>query len=147
MPVHIQGKNAAGVVQDLHLEDGRLVDNTDVTGLASAARTTLQNVDLVNTSAKGVIVTFDVTLDAASASLTLSIQGKDVESGKFYDLLVATAVAAVGTTVYVIYPGVAAAAEGITKVVGYPLPREWRLAMAVADADAMTYSLGVSYIR
>ena len=147
MPSHIQGKNAAGVTKDLLVEEGRLVDNSNVTVLASAIRTTLQAVDLTNSSAKGVMVVLDVTLDAASASITLTISGKDAASGEFIALLVATAVAAVGTTTYIVYPGVAAAAEGVTKVVGFPLPLDWRVSIAVADADAMTYSVGAAYIR
>ncbi len=122
-------------------------ENTVFEVLASAIRTTAQSVDLVNTNAKGVIVVLDVTLDAASASITLTIRAKDPISGKYIDLLVATAVAATGTTTYIVYPGVAAAAEGVTKVVGYPLPLDWNLEVAVADADAMTYSIGASYIR
>ena len=122
-------------------------ENSTFEVLASAVRTAVQSEDLQNTNAKGVLVILDVTLDAASASITLSIRAKDPISGKYVDLLVATAVAAVGTTTYIVYPGVAAAAEGITKVVGYPLPIDWNLEIAVADADAITYSVSASYIR
>ena len=122
-------------------------DNSVIQVLDSAVRTTAQTVNLENPNARGVLVVLDVTLDAASAVLTLTIRGRDVVSGKFVDLLVAATVAAVGTTAYIVYPGVAAAAEGITKVVGYPLPLDWNIEIAVADADAMTYSVSASMIR
>ena len=122
-------------------------DNSVIQVLDSAVRTTAQTINLENPNAKGVLVVLDVTLDAASAVLTLTIRGRDAVSGKFVDLLVAVAVAAVGTTAYIVYPGVAAAAEGITKVVGYPLPLDWNIEIAVADADAMTYSVSAYLIR
>ena len=122
-------------------------DNSVIQVLDSAVRTTAQTVNLENPNARGVLVVLDVTLDAASAVLTLTIRGRDVVSGKFVDLLVAATVAAVGTTAYIVYPGVAAAAEGITKVVGYPLPLDWNIEIAVADADAMTYSVSAHLLR
>lgn len=122
-------------------------DNSVIQVLASAVRTTAQTVNLENPNARGVLVVLDVTLDAASASITLTIRGRDAVSGKFVDLLVATAVAAVGTTAYIVYPGVAAAGAQITKVVGYPLPLDWNVEIAVADADAMTYSVSAYMIR
>ena len=122
-------------------------ENSVIEVLASAVRTTAQTVNLVNPNGRGVLVVLDVTLDAAAASITLTIRGRDAVSGKFVDLLVATAVAAVGTTAYIVYPGVAAAAEGITKVVGFPLPLDYNIEVAAADADAMTYSVSAYLIR
>ncbi len=122
-------------------------ENTEIVILPSAIRTTLQDVDLINDFARGVIITLDVTLDAALASITPSISVRDPVSGKFEQIMAMAAVAAVGTHSYIVYPGVAAATESIVEVVGYPLPRRWRFSMAVADADAMTYSVGASYIR
>jgi hypothetical protein len=122
-------------------------ENSYIEVLPSAVRTTAQSIDLKNTNAKGVIVVLDVTVDDASASITLTIRAKDPTSGKYVDLLVAAAVAATGTTAYIVYPPIATAAGQVTKVVGYPLPLDWNVEVAVADADAITYSIGAQYIR
>ena len=184
MPIHVIGKDSAGVDRELLLDSsGRLVtaetvggvtpqfddidkqavslygrnaadgddqvyNNHDVIALASTPRTATNNAtDELNPSGSAIIVTFDVTVDPAAASVVLVIQGKDTISGKYYDMLRATAVAAVGTTAYIVGLGVGAASEGITKVVAYPVPRVFRVRMEHADADSITYSVGVSLIN
>ncbi len=122
----------------------RVRNNTDITVLASAARTALvTGSDLTNYNARGVHVVFDVTADPAGASLTLTVQGKDSLSGKYYDLLVGSAVADVGTTVYRIGPDLSAVANSVVIDI---LPRIWRVNIAVADSASMTYSVGASVL-
>ena len=117
--------------------------NVDVTVLASAARTAaVTGSDITNHNGAGVAhIVLDVTADPAAASITVTIQGKDSLSGKYYDILVGAAVAAVGTTVYRIDPRITAVANSIAQD---SLPRVWRVNVAVADADSMTYSIGAS---
>ena len=55
-------------------------------------------------------------------------------------------ITAVGQYAYAIYPGIAAAGAGLTQVAGYPLTRIWKVTMAHADADPITYSVGAAMI-
>lgn len=126
----------------------RLRGNTEVTILASAARTaTISSADLTNYNARGVIITIDVTADPGTASVTPTVEIKD-SVGALYDVIMSmTAVAAVGTFVYVIYPStLTAAANGITQILQNPLPRTWRVTMTAADAESLTYSISAAYI-
>lgn len=126
----------------------RMRGNTEVTVLASAARTaTVSSADLTNYNARGVIITIDVTVDGAAASITPTVEIKDSVGGLYDVIMSMTAVAAVGTFVYVIYPStLTAAANGITQILQNPLPRTWRVTMTAADADSITYSISAAYI-
>ncbi len=133
----LHGENAASTPEPLQ-------SNTDITVLTSAARTALvTGSDITNTNHRGVVVVLDVSLDPSTASITLTIQGKDTESSSYYDLLVGAAVAATGTTDYTVYPGCIAVANAVANL---PLPRVFRVNMAVADAESMTYSIGASLV-
>lgn len=124
-------------------------NNEEVTLLASAARTAqTDSTDQTNFNAKGIMIILDITIDAVSVGLTPSILMKDPVSGK--DVIIWTAAAAataVGTDIYLIYPGVLAADFNGTEAVSIALPRTWVLRIAVADADEATYSVGASYIQ
>ena len=127
----------------------RARNNEEVTLLTSAARTAqTDSSDQVNFNAKGVMIILDITVDAVSVGLTPSILMKDPVSGKDVTIWTATAPAtAVGTDIYLIYPGVLAADFNGTEAVSIALPRTWVLRIAVADADEATYSVGASYIQ
>ena len=113
--------------------------------LASAARTADVESELfTNEHARGVHVIIDVTADPAAASITVTLQGFDSASGKYYDLLVSAAIAAVGTTVLKLYPGIVAVANGAASDI---LPRQFRVKVVTVDADSMTYSVGFSALR
>lgn len=115
--------------------------NTDETILASAARTIATNsADFKNYNGRVLTLVIDVTVYTAG-SITVTIQGKDDVSGKYYTLLASVALAATGTTVLRIGPGVLAAANLSTPL---PLPRVWRASVAVGSADSVTYSVGAS---
>ena len=124
--------------------------NYDIDILPSAARTlTAEGTsrDLENVvGAKGVIVVLDWTIEADSVTLTLTIDHKDLNSGKYITLLAASAVTAVGTTAFVVYPGNLTAGDGITKVADLPLGRIWRVVVAHTDTDVATYSVSGTYI-
>lgn len=118
--------------------------NTDLTVLASAARVaTLNSSDFVNYNSRGLHVIIDVTVDPASASIVAKIEGKDVLSGKYYTILEAAAIAAVGTTVLKVFPGITAAANLSASDI---IPRTWRVTVTHADSDSLTYSIGASLI-
>lgn len=109
--------------------------------LPSAARTAALNTDDQSSAGhRGMIMVIDATAEVDTASVTFTIQGKDGLSGKYFTILASAAVTAVGTTVLRVYPGLTASANLIASDV---LPATWRLAVTVADADALTYSVGV----
>lgn len=115
------------------------------TALASAARTTAtDSADLGNPDGRGVIVVLDVTAITATPILTLSIQGKDLISGKYYTILTGATVSTVSTNFYTVYPGIA---ETANVDVSVPLPATWRVRIGVADADSATYSVGYSLVN
>ena len=123
--------NASGVAMP--------VSPTELTILASAARTTLQSVTTVNSAGyRGVIIVIDVTLDPALASITPSIEGVSTLGSDDYVMLTGAAIAATGVTVLRVFPGAVAAAN--TKADDW-LPTSWKFKMAVAGGDSMTYSV------
>lgn len=114
-------------------------NNTNIELLASAARTaSVNSADFVNYNAKGLHVIIDVTAITDTPSITVTIEGKDEVSGKYYTLLTSAAIVATGTTILRIYPGLTAAANTIANDI---LPRTFRVSVTNADADSITYSV------
>ena len=112
--------------------------------LASAARTTLQSVDVDSAGYRGVRVFMDTTVDPASASITPSLYTVDPQTGVELLLLAGDAVAAVGDTTYTVYPGIAAEANvSANTVLGHIL----RVKVAVADTDSMTYQMTAEFLK
>lgn len=110
--------------------------NTQETLLASAARTlATTSADFTNFNARGAHVIIDVSA-YTSGNLVVTIQGKDPVSGNYYDLLVGATIAATGTTVLKIYPGIGQIANGAASDI---LPRIWRVSCSAVSA---TYSVG-----
>ena len=121
------------------------LNNTNLVLLSSAARTAATtSTDITNTDYRGCHIIIDVTVDPASASITPTIQGLDSVSGKYYTLLVGSAITAVGTTVLRIYPGLVASANVTVNDI---LPNKFRVSMAVADTDSITYSVSATLIK
>ena len=122
--------------------------NTYLPVLKIAARTaTTTSDDIDNRYARGVLVTLDVTALTGGASITLSIEAKDIVSGKYEALLTAsTAVTATGTHSYLVYPGAGAASDDIVQTASFPLPRIWRVKVTHADNTSVTYSVGANLI-
>jgi hypothetical protein len=120
-------------------------NNTDVTLLASAARTgTPAKVDQTNYNARGIQVVIDVTAVTATPAITVTIQGKDAASGKYYTILASTAIATVTTTVLRVYPGGVVAANASANDV---IPRTFAIDCVHGDADSATYTVGYSLIN
>jgi hypothetical protein len=118
--------------------------DTEETILASAARTTaINSADFINYNAKGAHIIIDVSALIAGAELTPTIQGKDPVSGNYYDLLVGLPITATGTNIIKIYPGIAAVVNAAASDI---LPRTWRVSLAVANANSVTYSVGAQLV-
>ena len=111
--------------------------------LPSAARTAAQlstavGMERAESSAHIVI---DVTAIVSSPILTPTIQGYDPTSDKWYNILVATPISAVGTTVLKVGPGLGAMVGATAADI---LPQQWRVSIAVANTNSATYSVGVA---
>lgn len=113
----------------------------EATLLASAARTTTQTgADLTNYFGRSLIVVLDLTVNAGGlGSVTLTIEGKDSASGKYYTILAGAAATAVATTRYRVGPTLAAAANSVAQ--DY-LPRVFRITVTANNANPVTYSVG-----
>lgn len=120
------------------------ITNDAVTLLASSSRTTTQtSADLYNPYAKGIQVVLDMTVVTAGPSVTLTINGKDPASGKYYNLLTGAAVTTVTTNVYRIYPGLTAVANA---TVSDNVPLVFQIVVTANNANAGTYSVGYNLI-
>jgi hypothetical protein len=117
--------------------------NTEVTLLASGARTTTQTgADQTNYNAKGIVVVLDMTT-VGTGSVTLEIQAKDPVSGKYYAVLTGAAVTTNSTNVYKVHPGLTAAANAVANDM---LPRTYRVVVTANNANSATYSVGAMLI-
>lgn len=116
----------------------------DLSLIASAAFAATQNTaDQQNLTGRGLRVVLDVTVPG-TGSITLTIQGKDPASGKYYTLLQGAAVTTLTTNVYEIYPGITAVAN---QAANLSLPRVWRVLVTANNANPMTYSVGATVLR
>jgi hypothetical protein len=122
------------------------IANTQGILLPSAARTaTTSSAVQMNTNARGVIVTLNVTAASGTGGLTLRIQGVEPVTGNVYSINNApTAVNATGLSAYVLYPGATASGSVAQVTGGVPLPKMWQVTVYVGDSSSYTYSVGYS---
>lgn len=119
-------------------------NNFNSQAIPSEARTATNNSgDLTNSQHKGCHVIIDVTAISATPSVVPTIQGKDSVSGKYYPLLAGAAITGTGTVILKLYPGLTDAANLVANDI---LPSKFRILMTHADADSITYSVGVSLV-
>ena len=110
----------------------------------TAATGTLTSSDLPNECA-GLHLVVDITaISGTSPTLTVTIEGKDMTSGKYYTILASAALNATGTTVLRVYPGLAASAN---VTANDALPACWRVkAVAGGTTPTITATIGASLI-
>jgi hypothetical protein len=120
-------------------------NNVEGTALTSAARTTATNsADIVNYNGRGILITLDVSAASGTGGITVRIAAKDLASGNYANLNNApTAVTAISTTTYLLYPG---ATTGATQTTNGTLPRTFRISVGVGDASSYTYSVSYTII-
>lgn len=106
----------------------------------SAARTatTLVSADQTNVGGNGVHVVLDTTA-FTSGTVTLTIQGKDPASGKYYTLLAGAAVVGTSTNVYKVCKGCPVTTNISANDM---LPTVWRISISGASTPISTYSVG-----
>ncbi len=123
----------------------RVRGNTIAEVLSSLVRgATNSSADQINYNARGLHVVFDITAVPGVQTVTLSIEGKDPVSGKYYTLLTGAAEVGVATRIYRLYPGLTAVANTTVSDI---LPRTWRVTVAHSGAGNFTYSVGASLVN
>lgn len=112
-----------------------------ITGTAAVA--TINGPDLSNSSHRGVKVVFDVSAVVGVGSFTVTIQGKDGSSGKYYTLLAGAAVSTVSTNVYTVFPGAPATANVSAND---QLPKTFRVIATYNSGTSSTFTVGVTLL-
>lgn len=118
--------------------------NHNLTALTlTAAAAGSSSADMENQFGSAAHVVIDITaISGVGASLTVTVEGKDPTSGKYYTIIASAALMAVATTVLRIFPAVVVAA-GVSA--NDFLPRTFRVSAAVAGTTpAVTAKIGVN---
>lgn len=92
-----------------------------------------------NHNYRGVHVGVDVTaVSGLLPVLTVTIEGQDLVSGKWYPILVSAGLAAVGFYRLSVYPGISG--PNASQAVSDVLPATWRIRWAVTGTTAPNFS-------
>lgn len=112
----------------------------------AAASAGVASADQVNSGCRGIKLVIDITaISGTSPTLTVTLQGKDTASGKYYTLLASAALNAVATTVLEVFPGAAVTANVSANS---QLPRTWRVNTAIGGSTpSVTATIGASTIE
>lgn len=94
---------------------------------------------------RGIIMVVESTAETDTAEVTPSIEAPDGNGGWEAIWTAAAAISSVATTDYLIYPG--ASGGNYVEVDGIPMPRSGRFTFTHADADSLTYSVVVQWLR
>lgn len=120
----------------------RVRGNTETGSLITLTTSSVNGADFTNYNARGIVIVLDVTA-ITGTSFTITIQGKDPTSAKYYTLLVSAAVSTVSTNIYRIYPGLTAAANATASDV---VPRTFRVISTNTAISALTATCAGSLI-
>lgn len=116
----------------------------NITAIATASRTATNNSGIIINSGKGCNIVIDMTAITATGSVTFKMEGYDPTSGKYYTILESAAVTTVSTNVLKILPSIT---EVANETISNSLPQNIRVTATHLNAVAMTYSVGINYIR
>jgi hypothetical protein len=149
----LKATETSGVLTPHHIAENKQYDgsawesiqgNRSVTGLASAARTTTTSTsDIVATNARGVRVIINATAKADSPSVVPTIEVKDPVSGVYTAILTGAAITDAANVQLRVYPGIAAVTN---LAVNDVIARTFRVTMTAANANSLTYSIGVDLL-
>lgn len=97
--------------------------------------------DFTNNSAKGVKLYIKTgAFGSGASSITITLQGRDLSSGTYYDILASASLTTSGFQVIQIYPGITAAANISASDV---LPHTWRVKWQASDWGSGGSTLGI----
>lgn len=112
-----------------------------ISPLPSAARTaTTSSAAQTFYAIKGLQIFLKVTAITATPSITLSVECQNPVDGSYFTLCTFGAVTSVSDNLYQIYPGLASSGNSYNGLVS----RVFRITVTHADADSITYSVGLS---
>lgn len=118
--------------------------NEEVVLLPSASRTTTYtSPDLSNLAGKAVSVILDMT-NVGTGSVTVTINGKDQASGKYYLLLAGVPVTTNSTNRYRVTPFLTGSANLIAQD---ETPPTFQIVVTANNANAAIYSVGYTHSR
>lgn len=118
-------------------------NNLNTSILASAARTTTQtSADQTNPNHRGIKIVLDMTV-VGTGSVTLTLNGKDLNSSKYYPILAGAAVITNSTNVYTVFPGATAVANSSVSDI---IPRLFQIVITANNANTATYSVSYSLV-
>jgi hypothetical protein len=128
------------VMSVLRKRKNNMATNTSFNVLNVVGATVTQTTqDYKNEYGLGGEVFLNVT-SIGTGNITLKVQGKDLTSGVYYDVLVGAAVAGNGMVRYQIFPGATVTANSSVNDV---FPLTWRVVVTANNANPVTYSVGV----
>jgi hypothetical protein len=108
--------------------------------LASAARTATTTSETQNNdSYNGIQVSVNVSAGTSGFSVVPKIQGYDVGSGAWYDILTGAAITSASRVNLTIFPGAPVTSNVSANGV---IPKSWRVVVTPADTKSVTYSVG-----
>lgn len=121
-------------------------NETRALAVLTAAATGADGSDQLNYFGRGLKLVIDITaITGTSPTLTVTIQGKDEVSGKYYIILASAALNATGTTVLEVYPGIANASNSTQ---GVTLPKVWRVRSVIGGTTpAVTGTIAACVMR
>lgn len=111
--------------------------------LTAASAGTFNSADLTNLEWRGA--SFGVNLGTVtSASVVVTIQGKDAASGQYYTLLAGAAITSAGFSLMQVAPGLASTSNSADAL----LPATYRISVTITGAGAaVTGTIGGSLIQ
>jgi hypothetical protein len=109
----------------------------------TGATTTQTLTDIQNVMCRGIVVVLDTTV-IGTGSITVTINGKDPASGKYYLLLSGAAVITNTTNRYTVYPTGIAAVANVTAV--DVIPEVVQIVVTANNANAATYTVGFTLV-
>jgi len=120
-----------------------ILNNTQVLKKSAARIATPSPSVLEGINLRNMHIIIDVTAVTATPSVQVAIEGLDPASGDYYELLAAiVAITATGTTILKL-------GESIVPAAGLAeqdfIPDTTRISFTHADADSITYSVGMNY--
>jgi hypothetical protein len=107
----------------------------------SKARTETEAFEVESNSLSDGVFIVDITAGAGTPTLTVSIDGFDYASGKWYNIITSATLNTNATTVLRVGKNVVAAANVAVRDF---LPSKFRVVATKNNATAMTYSIGVN---
>jgi len=91
---------------------------------------------------RGAMAIIDFTTRTGTATLTVTLEGYDFVSGKWYTLIASSALASVATTQLLTYPGATVVANSVGQ---WGVPSKFRV-KAVVASDTATFSVGLELV-